>query len=233
MTEIRDWRLGSPQSPISNLQSLPMIPITIAIQAGGQSSRMGEDKSFVPYNGRPMIETVLAHVADLGAETFIVTNNPEPYAYLGVETVGDIYPDHGPLGGIFTAVSHATHPHTLVVACDMPWLERPLLQYLISLRHTADVVVPLWDKFPEPLHAIYSKACLSPIEDNLQGKAVEDYALFWAGDCALCEAGRDREGGGKRPFLRQHQHPPRPHASTKKGRRIKISGLYSSIFNHQ
>ena len=150
-----------------------MIPITIAIQAGGQSSRMGKDKSFVPYNGRPMIETVLAHVADLGAETFIVTNNPEPYAYLGIETVGDIYPDHGPLGGIFTAVSHATHPHTLIVACDMPWLERPLLQYLISLRQSADVVVPLWDKFPEPLHAVYSKACLAPIEENLKAKQLK------------------------------------------------------------
>jgi molybdopterin-guanine dinucleotide biosynthesis protein A len=155
-----------------------MNPITIAIQAGGQSSRMGTDKSFVLFEGRPLIETVLAQVSDLGQELFIVTNNPEPYAYLGVPTVGDIYPDHGPLGGIFTAVSHAAHPHTLIVACDMPWLERPLLQYLISLRHTADVVVPLWDKFPEPLHALYSKACLPPIEANLQAQQLKITRFF-------------------------------------------------------
>lgn len=150
-----------------------MDAISVVIQAGGQSSRMGEDKSFVAYNGRPMIETVLAQVADLGEELFIVTNNPEPYAYLAVPTVGDIFPDHGPLGGIHTAISHASHAHTLIVACDMPWLERPLLQYLISLRHTADVVVPLWDKFPEPLHAVYSKACLPAIEENLKAKRLK------------------------------------------------------------
>jgi molybdopterin-guanine dinucleotide biosynthesis protein A len=155
-----------------------MNPISVAIQAGGQSSRMGSDKSFVLFEGRPLIETVLAQVSDLGQELFIVTNNPEPYAYLGVPTVGDIYPDHGPLGGIFTAVSHAAYPHTLVVACDMPWLERPLLQYLISLRHTADVVVPLWDKFPEPLHALYSKACLPPIEANLQAQQLKITRFF-------------------------------------------------------
>jgi molybdopterin-guanine dinucleotide biosynthesis protein A len=155
-----------------------MNPISIAIQAGGQSSRMGTDKSFVEYNGRPMIETVLAQVADLGEETFIVTNNPELYAYLGLPTVSDIYPDHGPLGGIHTAVFHASHPHTLVVACDMPWLKRPLLKYLISLRESADVIVPLWDKFPEPLHAIYSKACLPPIEENLKAKRLKITRFF-------------------------------------------------------
>ncbi|MBE2221487.1 MAG: molybdenum cofactor guanylyltransferase [Anaerolineae bacterium] len=150
-----------------------MTPVSVAIQAGGQSSRMGTDKSFVLYNGRSMIETVLAQVADLGQETFIVTNNPEPYAYLGVPTVADIFPDHGPLGGIHTAISHASHAHTLIVACDMPWLKRPLLQHLISLRETADVIVPRWDKFPEPLHAVYSKACLPPIEANLQAKQLK------------------------------------------------------------
>ena len=150
-----------------------MTPITVAIQAGGESSRMGTDKAFVEYNGRSMIETVLAQVANLGQEMFIVTNNPEPYAYLGVPTVADIFPNHGPLGGIHTAISHASHPHTLVVACDMPWLKRPLLQHLISLRRTAAVIVPRWDKFPEPLHAIYSKACLAPIEANLQAKQLK------------------------------------------------------------
>lgn len=178
-----------------------MKPITVAIQAGGQSSRMGEDKSFVLYNGRPMIETVLAQVAGLGEQLFIVTNNPEPYAYLGVPTVSDIFPDHGPLGGIHTAIAHASHPHTLIVACDMPWLERPLLQYLISLRQTADVVVPLWDKFPEPLHAVYSKVCLPAIEENLQAKRLKITRFF--GQVAVKYVGREeieKAGGNGRSF---------------------------------
>lgn len=146
----------------------PAPDLTVAIMAGGQSSRMGQDKSFVPFEGRPMIEVVRERVAGLGAETVIITNKPAEYAYLGLPIHSDITPNMGPLGGIYTAVHHARHPYTLVVACDMPWLNRALLTYMIGLRHEADIVVPRWDKFPEPLHAIYNKACLPPIHQQLQ-----------------------------------------------------------------
>lgn len=147
-----------------------MNKLTVAIQAGGKSSRMGTDKSFVPFRGRPMIATVIDAVAGLGDELILITNKPDEYAHLGLPMFGDLYPETGPLGGIYTAVYHATHPHVLTVACDMPWLNRPLLEYIISLRETADVVVPRWDKFPEPLHAVYSKACLEPIKEKLDAQ---------------------------------------------------------------
>jgi molybdopterin-guanine dinucleotide biosynthesis protein A len=142
--------------------------LTVAIQAGGKSTRMGRDKSFVPFQGRPMIETVIDHVAGLGDELIIITNNPAPYAYLGLPTFGDIHPDCGPLGGIHSALVNAAHEYVLMVACDMPWLNRDLLQYLIHLRTTADVIVPRWDKFPEPLHAVHSKVCLEPVEKRIE-----------------------------------------------------------------
>lgn len=139
---------------------------------------MGTDKSFVLFEGRPMIETVLQTVDGLGDETLLITNKPDEYEHFGLPMVGDVYPDHGPLGGIFTAVHAASHPHTLVVACDMPWLNRPLLEYMISLRQSADVVVPRWEKFPEPLHAIYSKVCLDPIEAKLKAKMLKITVFF-------------------------------------------------------
>lgn len=148
--------------------------LTLAIQAGGKSTRMGQDKSFVPFDGRPMIEVVIDRVAGLGAELILITNKPDAYAHLGLPMFGDMFLDAGPLGGIYTAVHHAAHPHTLVVACDMPRLNRELLQYMIDLRETADIVVPRWDKFPEPLHAIYSKACLEPMREKL---AAQQYKI--------------------------------------------------------
>jgi molybdopterin-guanine dinucleotide biosynthesis protein A len=142
--------------------------LTVAIQAGGKSTRMGRDKSFVPFHGRPMIEVVRTLVAGLGQELIIITNDPGPYAYLSLPTYGDIYPDHGPLGGIHSALVNAAFPYVLMVACDMPWLNRELLQYLIELRATADIIVPRWQKFPEPLHAVYNKTCLEPVEKRLE-----------------------------------------------------------------
>lgn len=153
-------------------------PLSIAIMAGGKSSRMGTDKSFVLFQGQPMIERVLAQVADLGDELLLMTNHPAPYAYLGLPMFGDLFPDHGPLAGIYTAVTHAQHPHTLIVACDMPWLNRDLLRYLIDLRQTADLIVPRWDKYPEPLHAIYSKTCLEPMQEKLAAQQLKISGFF-------------------------------------------------------
>lgn len=155
-----------------------MNEVTIAIQAGGQSSRMGTDKSFVLFNGRPMIEVVLEKVAGLGSETMLITNKPDDYRHLDVPLYSDILPEKGPLGGIYTAVTKAKKPHILIVACDMPWLNRELLAYQIHLRHQADIVVPRWQKFPEPLHAVYSKTCLPAIEENLQADRLKITSFF-------------------------------------------------------
>jgi molybdenum cofactor guanylyltransferase len=152
--------------------------LTVAIMAGGQSSRMGQDKSFVLFQERPLIEIVQERVTGLGAELILITNNPEAYAHLGLPMYKDVYPGLGPLGGIYTAVYHARQQHTLVVACDMPWLNRALLTHMISLRHQADIIIPRWQKFPEPLHAIYSKACLPPIKAQLQSDQLKITRFF-------------------------------------------------------
>ncbi|MCP4361502.1 MAG: molybdenum cofactor guanylyltransferase [Chloroflexi bacterium] len=152
--------------------------VTVAIQAGGKSHRMGRDKSFVLFNGRPLIEIVRQRVSGLGDELILISNKPDEYVYLGLPMFADLYPDHGPLGGIFTAVTHASHPHTLVVACDMPWLNRELLTYMIGLCNMADIIVPRWQKCPEPLHAIYHKNCLPYIEENLKAKRLKITGFF-------------------------------------------------------
>jgi molybdopterin-guanine dinucleotide biosynthesis protein A len=142
-------------------------PITVAVLAGGKSSRMGTDKSFVRVLGRPMIERVLAAVDGLGAETHIITNRPDDYAYLGLPLHTDVLPDKGSLGGLYSALTYAAHDTVLVVACDMPFLARPLLGHLLALAPGHDVVVPRVAGECEPLHAVYGKACLAPIRARL------------------------------------------------------------------
>ena len=60
----------------------------------------------------------------------------------------------------------------------MPWLNRPLLDYMAGLRGSADVIVPRWDKFPEPLHAVYSQACLGPIREKLEAQMYKITAFY-------------------------------------------------------
>ncbi|MDX1613589.1 MAG: molybdenum cofactor guanylyltransferase [Candidatus Promineifilaceae bacterium] len=152
--------------------------VTIAIMAGGKSSRMGTDKSFVPLLGKPMIEHVISRVDGLGDELLLITNKPNDYAYLGLPMFADQYRDHGPLAGLHSALSHAANEYTLVVACDMPWLNPALLRYLLTLRYTAEVVVPRWQRFPEPMHAVYHRACLAPITANLEAGRLKSISFY-------------------------------------------------------
>lgn len=64
--------------------------LTTVIMAGGKSSRMGTDKSFVPLLGKPMVEHVLDCVSGLGQETILITNKPSQYAYLDLPMFEDI-----------------------------------------------------------------------------------------------------------------------------------------------
>ena len=157
--------------------------VTAAILAGGKSTRMGTNKAVLRVHGRPMIEHACAAVASLCRETILVTNTPEEYAHLQLPMFGDQFPEHGSLGGLYTAVQAARWPHVLVVACDMPLLNPALLAYLIAVRHAADAIVPQWDEFPEPLHAIYAKSCASAMRACLQAKRLKITSFF--GACAV------------------------------------------------
>ena len=152
--------------------------LTIAILAGGRSSRMGTDKSFVRVLGRPLIEDILAQVAGLGSETLIVTNRPGDYAYLGVPVSPDVLPDKGALGGIYSALHAATTGHVLCIACDMPFVVRPLLDYLIRLIPDGDAIVPRLAGEAEPFRAIYARGCLAPIRAALDSGRMRVISFF-------------------------------------------------------
>jgi molybdopterin-guanine dinucleotide biosynthesis protein A len=141
--------------------------LTIAIQAGGQSTRMGRDKALVHLAGKPIIEYVLQRVEGLGDEILITTNNPADYTYLGIRLEGDADPGAGSLPGLQTALKASHYPYTLVLACDMPFVSRPLLEFMIERMPHADIIVPQRQGYFEPMHAIYSQRCLPSIKMTL------------------------------------------------------------------
>jgi molybdenum cofactor guanylyltransferase len=153
--------------------------VSIAVLAGGQSKRMGQNKAFLEVGGQVVIARVLDRVKALTDDLFISTNTPEQYEQFGLRMVGDVYPDKATLGGIYSAIYAARHNHVLVVACDMPFLKRELLHYLIELAPTADVVAPLiTPPQPETTHAVYSKTCLPAIEPRLLANKLRVIGFF-------------------------------------------------------
>jgi molybdenum cofactor guanylyltransferase len=147
------------------------MPISIAILAGGSSSRMGTDKSLLPLDGRSIFEHILERLAPLNAPIFIISNDSEKYSRYALPTFPDVIPDQGSLGGLYSAIYSSLSEYTLCVACDMPFLNVKLLAYQISLCGAFDLIVPRIGGVAQPFHAIYSKTCLSTIYSHLmQGK---------------------------------------------------------------
>jgi len=150
---------------------MPIAPrLSGAILAGGASSRMGSNKALMKFQGEPLIARVAKALASCPAisEIQLITNTPAEYEFFYLPCFPDIQPDKGPLGGIYTALSHAKFLRVLVVACDMPFITSELLDYLCRESEDAEVCVLESEKGVEPLCAVYAKSCLPVIEKKLR-----------------------------------------------------------------
>jgi molybdopterin-guanine dinucleotide biosynthesis protein A len=144
--------------------------LTVCIQAGGQSSRMGEDKALKTFLGRPLIQRVVERLSSIADEMIVTTNRAENYAFLNLPLFPDLKPGRGALGGLYTAIASAKHPIVAVVACDMPFASATLLEAAsnLLLEKEVDVVIPKSEEGYEPLHAVYRReTCLLAIESAI------------------------------------------------------------------
>jgi len=153
--------------------------VTGVIQAGGKSTRMGgEPKALLQLGGRRIIERVLDALTPVVDDVLIVTNTPALYGFLGVPMVGDAYPDHGSLGGIFSGLSAAAGDAAFTVACDMPFLHPDVARLVVGRAGEADVVIPRVGTQLETMHALYAKACLPAIEARLKARRLKIVGFF-------------------------------------------------------
>jgi len=145
------------------------------VLAGGRGLRLGRDKALETVGPESLLERVLSRLSFLDREILLVTAGELSYSRLNIHprlrVVSDIYPGRGPLGGIYTGLRLSTSFYNLVVACDMPFLNSALLNYMIEVAGGFDLVVPQLGDLVEPLHAVYSKGCLKTAESLLgQGR---------------------------------------------------------------
>ena len=126
----------------------------------------GADKSALRIGGRRIVDRQLALLRAVADPVFIVSPHPARYADLPVRVVPDAVPGAGALGGIYTAIVSSPHPRTIVLACDLPFLTRPLLD-LLARPTEADVVMPRSPRGYEPLCATWASSCAGAISRRL------------------------------------------------------------------
>jgi len=158
------------------------LAISCIVLAGGKGSRLERDKIAEVIGNRSLLEWVLSRLSPFNNEIIIVTSKGQSLSQLtgfpGLRIASDIYPDKGPLGGIYTGLAISSSLYNFVVACDMPFLNQALLRYMIQLSANFDLVVPRLGNLVEPLHAVYSKNCLAPIESLLKQDNLSVNQLF-------------------------------------------------------
>ena len=144
------------------------LDISSIILAGGKSIRLGHDKVIERLGNKTLLEKVISRIDSFSHEIVIVAAEKRDFSQLSsntkIKTVSDIFPGRGSLGGIYTGLVKSESFYNLVVGADMPFLNQKLLSYMIGVADGHDYVIPRVGQYYEPLHAIYSKNCISPIE---------------------------------------------------------------------
>ena len=138
------------------------------VLAGGKGLRIGRYKALVELDGKSLIQRVVSKLSLLNSEIIIVLAEgqqpPQVNGYTKLRIVTDTYPYRGPLVGIYSGLLDSESYNNFVVACDMPFLNEHLIDYMLRVSDGFDVTIPRLGKKVEPLHAVYSKRCLGVIE---------------------------------------------------------------------
>lgn len=146
--------------------------ISLVIQAGGKSSRMGENKGLMRFMGVPLIQRVYERTKNIAGEVLIVSNTPEDLDFMDVSLVSDSIVGKGAIGGLYTAMDRASSEYVAVVACDLPFVSAAILSEGARLLEEvgADVAIPnVNGDFYEPLHAVYRReTCKRAILEAIQ-----------------------------------------------------------------
>lgn len=172
-----------------------MSDFTVAILAGGKSSRMGRNKALIKIGGQAILQRIISATADLGQfETILITNTPDLYTDYDLAMYSDIVPDSGSLGGIYTALFHSQTAYTVMIACDMPFVSADVLRIMLAQRQNFDAVVPTVKGYLQGLHAIYRHTCLDLIRENIEqnklkvSKIFEDLQVRYLDEIILADA---------------------------------------------
>lgn len=141
--------------------------ITGIILAGGKSSRMGVNKSFLKLNGQSIIERIADLMNSIFNQVIIITNSPAEYKFLQLQVYEDIFKGKGPLGGIHAGLTRSKTEKNFISSCDIPLMTKQMIEHIINYKTIKPITFCEAAGFHQPLAGLYNKKVLSEIEEVL------------------------------------------------------------------
>jgi molybdopterin-guanine dinucleotide biosynthesis protein A len=153
-----------------------------AILAGGRSTRMGRDKATLKVGDKALIQQVYDKVRHVFQDILIVSSHHEHFLGIEAPIIRDILPIQSSIVGIASALLHAEKPYVFILACDMPFVTVQSIGCVLKEVRGEDIIIPHLQKGFEPLHAVYSRSCLSVMLTNigLQRLKISDLFPFFS-----------------------------------------------------
>ncbi|GAB4137497.1 MAG: molybdenum cofactor guanylyltransferase [Ignavibacteriales bacterium] len=144
------------------------------ILAGGKSSRMGMNKSFLKIGNQTIIERISDMMKSIFSEVIIITNSPDEYKFLNIPIFEDIYKLKGPLAGIHSALVHSATEKIFVLSCDVPLMSKEMIEYIVEYKSDKPIIFCEAAGYHQPLVGVYSKVILSEVENFISTTEVSD-----------------------------------------------------------
>ena len=124
----------------------------------------------MPWGDGTLIEHVIDTLRPLVDDVIVVVRDASKFEHLRARVLEDEPLDAHALGGLYTGLRAASHQLCFVCACDMPFLSQPLIRFLVRQADECDLVIPRTTQGLQPLHAVYTSACLPAIEKQLSNR---------------------------------------------------------------
>jgi molybdopterin-guanine dinucleotide biosynthesis protein A len=140
----------------------------LLLLAGGESKRMGQPKPWLEFAGRQLLQILEERCAGLFQEPLIVAAPHQELPRTSARVLHDEDPGAGPLAGLVVGLREIRQPLAFVASCDLPFLNRALVAYLLDQAEGHDIVIPEWEGRLHPLHAVYRTSIQPRLAERLR-----------------------------------------------------------------
>lgn len=148
--------------------------ITGVILAGGKSSRMGVNKTFLKLGNQSIIERIVDLLKSIFSEVILITNTPEEFRFLQLPLYEDVYKWKGPLAGIHSGLLNSKTGQNFIISCDVPLISKEMIEYIIEYKSDKPIKFCEAAGYHQPLVGRYSKKILKEIEKFISNNEMSD-----------------------------------------------------------
>ncbi len=138
----------------------------LVILCGGNSTRMGTDKALLPFGEECLIESIVKKYKPFFSHIYLSVKKKGDYAHLNlpVTEIADIYPNAGPMSGVFSGLSMMDEPAAFFMSVDTPFLDPTTGIMLLKSMEDSDIcMIEGKSGSIEPSTAAYSKNCTAAV----------------------------------------------------------------------